>query len=110
MRNPDAAAAYRYNSPFQQVLSMDGEHLVHHCNTLCSGDVGQSHHAVVRCLFDKEKLAEILVHRHQNLAFGSRPFEKNAVTRVRSSFPRLDDIMTAFPQMCRQAPARAAID
>lgn len=110
MRNTDTATAYRYDSPLLQVLSMDGEHLVHHCNTLCCGDVGQSHHAVVRGILDKEELAEILVHRHQNPAFGSRPFEKNAITRVRSAFPRLDDIMTAFPQVGRQALARAAID
>ncbi len=110
MGNTDTAAAYRYNSPLLQVLSMDGEYLVYHCNTLSGGDIGQAHHTVMRGLFDEEKLAEILVHRHQNPAFGSCPFEKNAIARVRSSFARLDDIMTAFPQMCRQAPARAAID
>ncbi len=89
---------------------MDGKHLVHHCNALCGWNVGHAHHAMVSCLFDEEKLAEILVHRHQDPIFSSRPPKKNAIAWVRPAFPRLDDIMTAFPQICRQAPACAAIN
>lgn len=89
---------------------MDSKHFVHYCYALCGGNIGHAHHAMVSRLFNEEKLAKILVHRHQNPIFGSRPPKKNAIARVRSSFPRFDDVMTAFPQMCCQAPARAAIN
>ena len=65
---------------------------------------------MVRRPFDEEKLAEIFIHRDQDPAFGSRPSEKNTVTRVRPSFSRLDDIMTALSQVCRQAMTCAAIN
>lgn len=110
MRYSNTTTAYRYHCLLQQILRMGGQHPLHQLNTLRGGNIGHTHHAAVRCFFDEEKLAEIFVHRHQDAAFGSRPPEKNAVTRVRPSFSRLDDIMTAFPQVCRQTLARAAIN
>ncbi len=110
MRYPNTTAAYGNHRLFQQILGMGYEYFFHQHNTLRSRYIRQTHHPAMRCLFDKKKLAEIFVHRNQHPALAGCPFEQYAIARVRSSFPRLDHIMTVFPQVSRQARTGAAIN
>ena len=72
--------------------------------------VGESHQPYMRSLLHIDKLSEVGINRHENSAFGSGVTEQCLITRIKSKFMGLDNVMSLVAQPFCQTVADAPID
>lgn len=69
----------------------------HQPDAFIRGDIRQAYDAAVRCIFHKNKRAEILIHGHQDPSFGGCPMQQHLITRIWTPFAGFHYIMILLP-------------